>query len=477
MSGPQTKSKRRLLLFWLGVSLAALILRLAVLPLSPMYGYYGDHDDYARWGIQAADQGVLTLYDHPPPRWNMQRWQGDRWAVRQRGIDRTFNYPPLSGYLFWISGHVFKAISGERLVNTITARAITSSWSIIADFILAWGCAAIVALYKPGWPARWTYALMLFAPPFWLDSVLWGQTDSVLLAPAVWMLWAMLRPRWMMAGLLLGVCAAIKPQAILFLPVWALAIVISRPIRKPVISFVIAVGALLLMALPFTLHSGWAWLRLSYVDNLLHAYALTTLKAFNIWYLDALLCESLDVWAKWMGIPKDWWGKVFLGLVLVAGFVGVVWRWRHKTSVLIPWTTFVTLACVMLPTRVHERYILLVLPFLTTLTFLRPRHWPGLLAILVVATCQLTWPNWMRHPAGSWEQTERRVTRAFEDRMAKVPPQRQATVPSVTEHLRLVREQHVRERAASRRVEWGATILALLATAYICRTIATTRPP
>jgi hypothetical protein len=477
MSGHQTKSRRRYLPFWLGVSLAAVILRLTVLPLSPMYGYYGDHDDYARWGIQAADQGVLTLYDHAPPRWNMQRWQGDGWTIRQRGVDRTCNYPPLSAYLFWISGYVFKAISGDRLINTVAARAVTSSWSIMADFILAWGCAAIVALFRPGWPARWTYALMLFAPPFWLDSVLWGQMDSVLLAPAVWMLWAMLRQRWMMAGLLLGICAAVKPQAVLFLPVWALATVISRPIRRPLIALVIAVCSLLLMALPFMLHSGWAWLRLSYVDNLVHAYALTTLKAFNIWYLDALICESLAVRSTWLGIPKDWWGKALLGIVLVAGFIGLVWRWRHRRSVLIVWTTLVTLACVMLPTRVHERYILLVLPFLTALAFLRPRYWPGLLAILVVATCQMTWPNWLRHPAGSWERTERRVTRAFEERSAKVPPERQATLPSVTEHLRLVREQHVRDRAATRRVEWGATILALLATAYIGGAVATTRPP
>ncbi|MFH0981351.1 MAG: glycosyltransferase family 87 protein [Planctomycetota bacterium] len=496
MNSPDTHLHRRTVRFWIVASLAGLVLRLLFIPLSPHYGYLFDHDDLVRWGIQAADEGVLTLYDHPPPRWNIRCWHNDRWVITQRPFERVHNYPPLTAYLIYASGLVFRATSADRVINTVTSRLIFSCWGILGDLLLAWGCAALVALYRPERAAKWTYLLVLFAPPFWWDSVMWGQFDALLLAAGVWFVWAMLRRRWVSAGVLLGLAAALKPQALLLLPVWALAATVCscpwqkgtgsepdrgfgvenapwrgacpllprvhRPRRQPFLCLASAGAVLLLLALPFTLHGGWTWWRLSYPETLLEKFPATTLNAFNVWYLDLLLCDSLDVTARWLGVTKEMWGRLFLLVGLVGGFAWVIRRWRDDPRAWVVWSTLVMLLSIMLPTRIHERYLLMVLPFLTVAAMVWRRFWPGLLVLLVVATCQITWPLWLREPAGGWENHTQVAAERHAREWAALSEEAHGTFPDLARDLELERAKYLQGRSRTEVVEWGVTLLALL---------------
>jgi len=84
---PTPRSKR----LWIAATLVGIALRLVLVPLSPRYGYTADHDDFARWGIQATDQGLLDLYDRPPPRWNFQSFESGELEITQRPLDRLCN--------------------------------------------------------------------------------------------------------------------------------------------------------------------------------------------------------------------------------------------------------------------------------------------------------------------------------------------------------------------------------------------------
>lgn len=447
--------------FWWTAGLAGLVLRFALIPVGTRHGYLWDHDDFVRWGIQATDDGLTTLYEKAPPRQNMQRWIDGEWRVHQRTLDRVCNYPPGATYLLYTSGLVFKSISEDRLLNTVTARAVFSFWSIVADLLTAWGCAALVARFKPGASARWTFLLALLAPPLWWDSAVWGQMDAVFLAPAVWIVWAMGARRWLLAGALYGVAAALKPQAVLLLPVWALAMFLSRPFWRPLIAVPVAAVVVLATSIPFLLESGFLWFRRSYVENLLHAYPVTTLKAFNIWYIDALMCDSTDATATWSGITKDAWGKGLLLIGLITGFVWLLWRVRQRTPALVLWSTLSLLYFVMLPTRVHERYLVLVIPFLVVTAALWRRFWPGLLLLTIVATAQVTWPSWLNEPAGEWARFEQQQTSRYQAHIATVPPGRRDRIPSVDEYLAPAREQYRKRRAAVAPYEWLFTVVSL----------------
>jgi Gpi18-like mannosyltransferase len=460
---------------WLVIIAAALAFRVILLATTSGVLYPGDHDDFVRWGIQATDHGVLSLYDGPPARHDWRVWNRNtkQWIISQRAFDRTCNYPPLSGDLLWLSGIAFKAISTDnRLINTITSHVLFSSWSILGDFITAASCAAIVSLYRSRRAALLAFTLALFLPPLWWDSIVWAQMDSVLLAPAIWMLWAMLRDRWLLAGLLWGLAFALKPQAVLFIPLWGFALFVAKAWWKPILGGLVSLGVLMLTAAPFMLHSGWKCLYHSYWTNLFAEYAdKTTLKAFNLWYLHLLITDSLDAQAVWAGLTRNGWGKVFLLTALLTGFAFMLLRWRRDRRGLILWTTLSLLFFVMLPTAVHERYLILALPFLGVAAALTWRLWPPLLMLTVVIMAQMTWPLWLKHQAGSWDYIRQDIVKKYDADRSKAPNQDRMSLPEL---LGRYEADYQRRRQETLGYEWLLTIAAIgsaLATAAVFATM------
>lgn len=446
--------------FWVIALLGGLGLRVALLPLAPLYGYAWDHDDMVRWGIQAADHGLLTLYDVPAPRHNLRVWQDGEWVVMQRTLDRLFSYPPLLVYPTYAAGKVHKWLSPERLINTVTSRAVFGAVSILSDILLAGGCAALARLLGSATAGRWAFALLLFAPPIWWDSSLWGQVDSVVLAPLVWMLWAMCSGRWHAAGVLFGAALMLKPQAIVFLPLWLLTLLTVRPPWRPLLALVVAALTITVVSLPFTWHGGLTWWRVSYVANLT-SHPATTLKAFNLWYADALLHETLDVNRRWWDLSMDAWGRALLSVALIAGFFGIVKRWGRRPDGLVVWSAIATLLGVMLPTRVHERYLLMALPFLIVAATLRRRLVVGFVALLIVATAQLTSTLWLHTDPGDWEKFVASARVQHEQTLATLPPAQRLQMPGFDQRIAPARQQYLAARAKTAPIEWTLVALAL----------------
>lgn len=441
--------------------------------------YPGDHDDFVRWGMQATDRGLLTLYDEPPPRHDMRVWdrREQRWGITQRAVDRVCNYPPLSTYLLYLSGLVFKLVSPDRLINTPISLGLFTFWSVLGDFLLAWGCAALAARLRPGSAGPLTYAIMLLAPPFWWDSVIWAQTDSVLLAPAAWMLYAMLRGRWILAGVLWGLAFGLKPQAILFVPLWGYALLSTRPWWRPVVGGAVALAVLLIGASPFILHSGLAWLNRSYVENLFATYShLTTLKAFNVWYLHLLLSDSLDATVRTLGLSRGMWGKLLLAAGLLAGLLYTWKRWRADRRGLILWTTLSLLLLVMLPTKVHERYLIVVLPFLGVAAARWARLWPSLILLVVVMMAQLSWPMWLRSGRGQWDEIRQDAINRYQVELARLPLELQRQAPDLEEYLAAQRAGYWRLRGRTAAREWTFTIMSLLGGTLVVAGLVSLRP-
>ncbi len=457
--------------FWPIAVLAGLALRLALLPLGPGFGYFPDHDDFTRWGIQAADRGLASLYVSPPPRADARTFDPKtrEWRITRRDYDRVCNYPPLTAMLFAASGRAFQALSTDRLINTPLAWYLVQCWSVLADLVAAAGGAALAAALRPG-SQRAAFLLLLFAPPFVWDSAVWGQTDALLLAHALWMVRAMTRRRWKLAGALLGIAAGFKPQAVLLVPLWALALLCRRERRQVAVGLAVAPLVLFVVSLPFTLHSGDAWFRRSYVENLFEAHrAQTTLVAFNLWYLDLLRTGSDNAHAPLFGLSRNAWGALLLAAALAAG---LVWSFRRRTNDadrLVAWAGLSLLACVMLPTRVHERYLLLPLAFLLVAAFNRRRLRAGAMLMLLVASAQVTWPLWMKADAGLWHEIREQLEQQYAVRLQALPPDQRLLVPPFEDLLKPHRARFERERAQTIPFEWGCTIVALLGTALTVR--------
>jgi hypothetical protein len=506
------KPSRLWLIFWIGVAALALWFRIGLItsqgkprdlapaiasrlyaattfglltgprpqPLFAGETYPGDHDDFVRWGMQATDRGVLSLYDEKPAPHDMRVWDKQKlaWGAKpqRRGFDRLCNYPPLSAYLLYISGLAFRALSSDRLINTPASQGTFLAWSILGDLLVAAGCAAIVSLFRRGWAPRVTFLLVLLLPPLWWDSVVWGQMDSVLLAPAVWMLYFMLRERWLLAGVLWGIAFGLKPQAILFIPLWGFALFSARSYWRVIVGGVLALAVFFVIGLPFTLHSGLKWFDESYRKNLTLYANLSTLKAFNLWYLHLLVTDSLDAQARFLGLTRSAWGKLYLLVGLLASFLYAVRYWRRDRRGLVLWTTLSVLLFVMLPTEVHERYLVLVLPFLGVATALTWRLWPALILLVFVMVGQLSWPLWLGTVRGHWPDYRHSAIQEFDRRIGAQPISPEVRKQALDQFLTQQYANYLDLSAQTAGREWTFTICALLASAVVLAALLTWKP-
>ena len=438
--------------------------------ISPAHKAPWDHHEYVRWGIQASRQGLLSMYTSPPPESDAQLAEG-RTRIHHRW-QYICNYPPLAAYLFRVKGAVHGVIDPERVSNTRAAHYVYSAAAVVADLLLAWGCLAVVSALAGRRAGQVAFAVAWLAPPIMLDSCFWQQTDSWAMAPGVWMLHAMMRRRWVLAGLCWGTALALKTQGILLAPIWVFAWLLQWrrgrrfPAGRSRVGVIAGAAAglawLNLLALPFWLTSGSAWLQNSFVRNLRDEAPRTTLKAFNVWYLDLLLTEDPGTENTLLGVEKDTWGKgLALAGLLLAGALG----WRSgpgQADRLLLFAGLWLLLVVMLPTRVHERYLLLALPFLACLACVVPRFWIGLVALLIVATFQVTVYEWMSMGAGTWPEYEQGAREYHARALEQTPPEMRDQLPTRDRALELARRKYAELRAPDRVREWMLTVLSLV---------------
>ncbi len=455
-----------------GLLVVGLAVHLYVTLRPPADAFMWDHHEYISWGRLMDQDGLTALYDRVPPPgpvWEPRKYE--RAAARHQS-PHYCNYPPGIAYVLYPKIKLLSVLDPTQASNTPIARLIFSGLPILCDVAMAFGCLSLVRAFGAR-AAVVAFGAAILAPPIILDTCTWGQTDSLILACTVWMLRAMQRKRWLTAGLLWGAALAVKTQGILLGPLWLAALVVT-PRRGRIVAGMAVSGAVLFTAaLPFTLHSGFAWFRHGFLTNLTEFYQQTTLLAFNVWYVDLLICGSKDAMRTWMGLSKDTWGKVFLLFGLAVTAV-LIWRYRaRRPDALTRFATVLMLLVVMLPTRVHERYIVLTLPLLICAAAIRPRVWWGLAPLLLAATFQITAPHWLTKPASQWAALEQDILQDIERHYAmlrqlaeqgEMPSEQFAALPSPREQLAIDRENDRKERWATGDPirEWALTLASLL---------------
>ena len=111
----------------------------------------------------------------------------------------------------------------------------------------------------------------------------------------------------------------------------------------------------------------------------------------------------------------------------------------------------------------HERYLLLVLPFLGVGAVLLPsRLMAGFVLLSIVAFAQVTWPAWKPVPAGSWPDIEKEMTYIWAVERKTPAGQRRPPFQLWVHQARL---DYLQDRARTSPFEWTFTVLALVGTA------------
>ena len=478
---------RRLRLGLAAVVVAGLVLRVLLIIVAPRWGYAWDHFDIVGMGMVAGERGVTRVYSASKEELPLLRgWvvqDGRPVTIQRRGVHLP-NYPPLCTVVFWLQSAWLQARDPGFVVNTAYTRLVTSMTPWVFELLTALGV-GLLARALTGVPRLGAAAGVAtwLAPPLMMNTGLFAQYDALVLAPAVFAVLAMLGGHWARAGVCVGLGLLAKPQGLLIVPIAAFAALVgSGPHsatgpraggRRLAVMGTAAILTILIGSAPWMLADGFAWVQRCYRVNFFEFLPYTTLEAFNLWYLLALVTERQPVFdvlastATVAGFSRDAWGRLFLAVALVAIAALCWWRSRHRPALAIVlfaglalWSMFIW------PTRVHERYLLYCLPFMIVAATAMPRLRVATVALLVVATMEHSWMIWRSGPPlGSFD---RRTTERLQDERFRIYWQgRPVTLesakagPKLEESVQLAFERYRADRHRSDRLEWLLTLLSL----------------
>ena len=337
------------------VLLVIAAIKVAVMPFFPGFG--PDVGSYQAWGSQIATLGPAHTY--------------------QEGY--FLDYPPGYLYALWVAGLFGQAIGAHGDFYRI----IIEGPAIVADFALALLMYALV--WRSARREMATIAMLMVAlnPALLFDTVVWGQSDSVLTFVTILSVVAILGEQYEIGWGLAAIAVLVKPQGLMILPVLGLWTMLETDFFW---TWITSGLALILVAIigiaPFQIGHEWNWILKLYTSTAAY-YHETSVNAFNLMALIGGLRNS-DA-GTIAGISYFWLGMSLL--VPMYGFVGWI-LWKGRTSERLLFAAFFAIfGFFMVAPRMHERYLYPAIALAVPLAL----EAPEMLAVFVVLslTCLL----------------------------------------------------------------------------------------
>jgi len=358
---------------WLVIGIATL-LRLAIAP----------------WGRYWEDSVVLAYRAE-----RLALLPTNQLYLTDQGV---INRLPGDLWFLWYVANVFRAIwpNGDFYGDTFLY--LTKLVPIVAD---AGVCLALYLIARElAGPRAGVIAAALygFNPAPIVIAAIWDQWDSVSACFALFALWLFLRGRYELAAASVTYAALIKPQfalfGLLFAIVYARRLILppllerwrnrsapalqqralSLPLARAVAAVLVAWVTAEAVMLPFNVSIWPLSAQFDLRDRLDYSFRVhdeTTLNAFNFWATPWAGNAVEDYQLGFLGLDARAWGQLLFGAALV--FIVVQW-WRRATDRAILWAALaMTFASFMLPTRIHERYLLPTLALAIIAAAVQPR--------------------------------------------------------------------------------------------------------
>ncbi|MFA5938566.1 MAG: phospholipid carrier-dependent glycosyltransferase [Sinimarinibacterium sp.] len=347
-SGPSPLVDPRMtqVLAWLVVGV---LLRL---PLLWDSGFHYDTGTYKAWALTASDPAdPLNLY--------------------KEGY--FADYPPFYMYVLAALGTIARALDwGGSAHFTALVKIPALLCDIAVSLMLLQNLRQQLGNAR-GWGLASLYWLN---PAMIFTGALWGQTEALLCLMIVlgWSAWR--AQRIVPAALIFAVAVAFKPQGALYAGVFGIALLISGSLRQILSALIVGLITFALIVLPFAWSRPWDWLPSLYLSTA-ETYNYMTVNAYNLW--------ALMGW-NWrrdagiaFGLPMQTWALIDAAVAILAAAIHLGLRLRRTADVeargsLMAWAfVLATIAFFMLAPRMHERYILMLLPMLFVLDPVRVR--------------------------------------------------------------------------------------------------------
>lgn len=297
--------------------------------------------------------------------WDMAVWINWLSLLRKYGLFETIrrfgtvNYPPVTVVTLFIY-QKFVSVHGHDIFN-LHQSFLTKLPILLLDFVTL--LLLFIAFYKrPSWRYLLVLFLVLFNPVTLIIGPLWGQWDIALVAPMVAslvLIWD--RPAW--SGAFYALALLVKQQAIIFIPV--LFIVVVHRLAKerawrPVVRALVGLAWPLAITFVILGMKGalWPMIKHTYLNSV-GLFTWVTMHAFNIWYgVIGVNPQTNDQSIWFAGLSYRHVSIFALGIITLA----VLWlhfRSRtHDTAIILTSALVISFAFFMVPTEMHERYLL-----------------------------------------------------------------------------------------------------------------------
>ncbi len=316
-------------------------------------GYTVDMDTFKSWADTLNQVGFHQVY--------------------QQNI--FLDYPP--GYLyvllFWEKLRLLLGLPAASQGYTLMIKLP----SILADLLCAWAVLKLALPRLGERPALLLSGAYLFCPAVYLNSAQWGQADSFCTAIVLGSVLLLDRERYVPSAILFGAAVACKPQMLVFAPLYLFFTIRRRKWGKLLLGMALALGTVLLIALPFTKDFNFLWLLERYRSTLAY-YNYYSVNAYNIW--------SLIGW-NWRTLPEGLSGSLLdlLGPAIATILCGL-WMFRAKDKSVVFFCPALLMSVMYaFSVKMHERYLFPALLF-TLLSFLFTRDRGFLRALAYLAT-------------------------------------------------------------------------------------------
>lgn len=343
------------------ILLSALILRLIIAP----FFEHGDVVQYYYWAMDLWNKGFLGFYDR-----NIAN------AMRP-------TYPPVTSYLFWLSAllheftwKIFWFLNNSIPIfpsNLVFWLESEKGWyffnklpAIFADTLIIWLLYKFTQNLSPKKLTLLPSLFFAFLPPFWYNSSLWGQTDSIY---ALFMLAAFYfinKNRIVISALFFLLAILTKPTCLFVLPVFLFWWLKKAKFKAVISAIFINFLVMITFYFPFHPQNLLSWIVTFYERSLGGELSYIVANSFNFW---ALIFGFQNVPEKtlFLDLPAYIIGNGLFLLTLIACIAYLYIRRKiiNFKTVLIS-ASFVSFSAFMFLPRMHDRYfypvLILLLP-------------------------------------------------------------------------------------------------------------------
>ena len=303
---------------------------------------------------------VLTLFSFLPSfKIDQNDWQ--YWSQRlvENGPANFYSkevftdYFPGYLYVFWFIGLVKNLTLPFLSYNSLMFDLLLKLPANLAQLFTAYIIYRVVKKEAGDNLGKIGFILYIFNPALIFSTSVWGQFDTVSTMFMLLTLLLLTRKKPLLATFAFAISFAIKPQALIFLPILGMLFLIFYKPRIWFFSALVFISTTILIYLPFfptNPINGIFYLS----KTMASFYQCTTCFAFNFWGIFGNWQKDTDIF---FGLTKQIWGLVLFALFLAVIFLKKPFRQNFKPPFIFLTTSLSILSFFTFMTRMHERYL------------------------------------------------------------------------------------------------------------------------